>query len=205
MKCPVCGNNTFPSENYENEVCPECYWEYDLLQVADPDYSGGANCHALNEYRNIYWDLKKKNPEFSCRNTADRQKIIKLDHTHTFYPKHITQPSINDHYEIDDLDLPTRIRNICIRNDILTIAQLRSACNDGTLAKFRGIGTGFIRSIQFKLEYPDKPFPQKEEVVDGHIEQIKALLNRARTENDLDSVYTLQWILSLVYKLKNKE
>lgn len=61
MICPVCGNNTFDEDDFEYMICPECYWEYDVLQVQEPDYAGGANCHSLNEYRKIYWNLKKEN------------------------------------------------------------------------------------------------------------------------------------------------
>ena len=34
----------------------------------------------LIEYRKIYEDLKSRNPDFSCKNTNDRDLIIKLDH-----------------------------------------------------------------------------------------------------------------------------
>ena len=54
MICPVCGNNTFSDTNYEFAICDECFWEYDLIQVGDPDFPGGANNHSLNEYRKIY-------------------------------------------------------------------------------------------------------------------------------------------------------
>ncbi len=80
MKCPVCGNETFPRKNYEFDICEECFWEYDPVQVENPDYSGGANCHSLNEYRKIYEGLKSRNPDFSCKNPNDRDLIVKLDH-----------------------------------------------------------------------------------------------------------------------------
>ena len=80
MKCPVCGNETFPRKNYEFYICEECFWEYDPVQVENPHFSGGANCHSLIEYRKIYEDLKSRNPDFSCKNPNDRDLIIKLDH-----------------------------------------------------------------------------------------------------------------------------
>lgn len=81
MKCPVCGNDTFDDNNdIDFDICPECYWEYDKIQVADPDMAGGANCHSLNGYRKIYLKLKAENPNFSCTNEADRKKIVALDH-----------------------------------------------------------------------------------------------------------------------------
>ena len=79
MKCPVCGNNTLDDNNFEYDICKECYWEYDSIQVNHPDLSGGANCHSLNDYRTIYQRLKKENPDFSCKNESDRNLIIALD------------------------------------------------------------------------------------------------------------------------------
>lgn len=61
-------------------ICPECYWEYDVLQTVEPDYAGGANCHSLNEYRTIYWNLKNSNSDFSCRNEDDRKLMVELEH-----------------------------------------------------------------------------------------------------------------------------
>ena len=80
MKCPVCGNNTFNDYDYAGSICKECFWEYDTVQVEDPDYPGGANCHSLNEYKKIYKRLLADNPNFSCRNEEDRKLIVNLDH-----------------------------------------------------------------------------------------------------------------------------
>ncbi len=80
MICPICGNDTFDDTDYEFEICDECYWEYDVVQVDDPDFAGGANHHSLNEYKKIYNRLKAENPSFSCRNEADRKLIIELDY-----------------------------------------------------------------------------------------------------------------------------
>ncbi|MBR6402131.1 MAG: NUDIX domain-containing protein [Eubacterium sp.] len=79
MKCPVCGNDTFDEEDYEYEICPECFWEYDISQVNNPDLAGGANNHSLNGYKKIYEGLKKDNPQFSCQNESDRKKIVMMD------------------------------------------------------------------------------------------------------------------------------
>ena len=79
MKCPVCGNNTFSDTDYEYDICKECFWEYDLVQVDNPNLPGGANNHSLNEYRKIYQGLLENNPHFSCKNEADRKLIIALD------------------------------------------------------------------------------------------------------------------------------
>ena len=80
MLCPVCGNDTFIDDDYEYEICKECFWEYDDVQVDNPDYEGGANRHSLNDYKKIYFSLKKSNPLFSCTNKEDRDLIIKINH-----------------------------------------------------------------------------------------------------------------------------
>lgn len=32
-ECPVCNNYTLDEINYEYEICKECFWEYDPVQV----------------------------------------------------------------------------------------------------------------------------------------------------------------------------
>lgn len=80
MNCPVCGNDTFDDDKYEYKICSECFWEYDVVQVEQPNLAGGANCHSLNEYKRIYYSLKQRDPSFSCRNESDRELILMLDH-----------------------------------------------------------------------------------------------------------------------------
>ena len=64
MKCPICQNETFDDKDYEYQICEECFWEYDLLQVKNPNLSGGANKQSLNEYKKKYDSLKQNNPNF---------------------------------------------------------------------------------------------------------------------------------------------
>ncbi len=80
MTCPVCGNDTFKDNDFEYDICSECFWEYDIWQVDNPDFAGGANGHSLNEYKRIYWELKRQNPKFSCKNESDKRLIIRLDY-----------------------------------------------------------------------------------------------------------------------------
>ena len=60
MKCPICQNETFNDKDYEYQICGECFWEYDLLQVENPNLSGGANKQSLNEYKKIYSKNEKE-------------------------------------------------------------------------------------------------------------------------------------------------
>ena len=78
MKCPICQNETFNEKDYEYDICKECFWEYDILQVKHPNYAGGANNYSLNEYKKLYEELKLRNPNFSCKNHNDRELITKL-------------------------------------------------------------------------------------------------------------------------------
>jgi len=54
-RCPCCGYYTFadrPKGNYA--ICPVCFWEDDPVQLARPDYAGGANGISLNQARENY-------------------------------------------------------------------------------------------------------------------------------------------------------
>ena len=48
--CPCCGYKTFdelPNGTYN--ICQVCFWEDDLVQLDNPDYSGGANKVSLRQ------------------------------------------------------------------------------------------------------------------------------------------------------------
>ena len=51
--CLCCGMLTL-DERGKFEICPECFWEDDDLQAADPHYTGGANAPSLNQARHNY-------------------------------------------------------------------------------------------------------------------------------------------------------
>lgn len=76
MKCPVCGNNTLNSYDPEWQICKECYWEYDPLQIDNPDYAGGANDLSINQYKMVYERLKRENSRFSCKNPKDLEVML---------------------------------------------------------------------------------------------------------------------------------
>ncbi|TPI26884.1 hypothetical protein FJW08_26050 [Mesorhizobium sp. B3-2-1] len=50
LPCPCC-RSLVVSQPGSYEICPECGWEDDPVQTADPDYAGGANELSLNQYR----------------------------------------------------------------------------------------------------------------------------------------------------------
>lgn len=50
IPCPVCGKLMFEYED-SHDICEDCYWEDEILQIEDPDYPGGPNHMSLNQYR----------------------------------------------------------------------------------------------------------------------------------------------------------
>jgi len=44
--------NLIPDGNYE--ICKVCFWEDDLVQLADPTFEGGANKVSLNQAQKNY-------------------------------------------------------------------------------------------------------------------------------------------------------
>ena len=54
LQCPCCGFFTIDREEPEFDICPVCFWEYDPVQNADPEYAGGANDLSLKECRENY-------------------------------------------------------------------------------------------------------------------------------------------------------
>lgn len=47
--CPCCGYLVFEEPPGSYGICPICFWEDDLVQLADPSYEGGANQASLLE------------------------------------------------------------------------------------------------------------------------------------------------------------
>lgn len=48
ISCPCCNLPTISCRG-AYEICEECGWEDDPVQLADPDYAGGANVMSLND------------------------------------------------------------------------------------------------------------------------------------------------------------
>lgn len=47
--CPCCGFKTLSGPPGSYEICPICFWEDDIVQLAFPDLAGGANGCSLIE------------------------------------------------------------------------------------------------------------------------------------------------------------
>lgn len=77
MECPICGNITFNSKDFKYNICKECDWEYDEIEIKDKSICG-ANPVSFNKYKEIYKEIKTKKPNFSCRNKKDKELIRKM-------------------------------------------------------------------------------------------------------------------------------
>ena len=52
--CPCCGYKAFTEPPGSYEICAICFWEDDIVQLAFPDLSGGANkCSLIEGQRNF--------------------------------------------------------------------------------------------------------------------------------------------------------
>lgn len=52
--CPVCGYLVFAEPPGSYDICPICFWEDDIVQIAYPDMAGGANNVSLIEAQNSF-------------------------------------------------------------------------------------------------------------------------------------------------------
>lgn len=77
--CPCCGFLTFSEEPSGTfEICPVCYWEDDIVQLQDPEFTGGANEVSLNEARDNFKKMKASQSRFktSVRPPFDNEMPI---------------------------------------------------------------------------------------------------------------------------------
>lgn len=52
--CPCCGYEVFSEPPGSFVICPICFWEDDIVQLAFPDLAGGANgCSLIEGQRNF--------------------------------------------------------------------------------------------------------------------------------------------------------
>lgn len=59
--CPVCGEYVI---HFDYDICPICGWELDPVQMDDPDFWGGANNLSLNDFKNLFLELRKENRSY---------------------------------------------------------------------------------------------------------------------------------------------
>jgi len=54
--CPCCGHK---EEIHLNDICQNCMWQHDSIQLDDPDFWGGPNKMSLNQARQAYKEGRK--------------------------------------------------------------------------------------------------------------------------------------------------
>ena len=57
IQCPCCGYYTHESESVDAplfEICPVCFWQYDVVAHNQPDRIIGANHISLNDAKKNY-------------------------------------------------------------------------------------------------------------------------------------------------------
>lgn len=111
-----------------------------------------------------------------------------------------TEDVVVTYYEIDSLNLPTRIRNCCIANGIVTIEQLKKAYENGSLCTLRGLGPAALNTIRQKLIDPDLPLPKRNDISTLHLQQLQLLRKHSIEEKDDASLSALNWAISLLQK-----
>lgn len=65
--CPCCGYRTLDSQPGSYDICPICSWEDDPIQLASPDYAGGANTLSLIDAQKNFLTIGVSNEKFLDR------------------------------------------------------------------------------------------------------------------------------------------
>lgn len=74
--CPICGE--YKMKHFGN-VCPVCGWEHTPTAFIDPDFLGGANQLTANDYKKLFKEIRKDNPEY--RWDTDPAKFTRFSKT----------------------------------------------------------------------------------------------------------------------------
>ena len=67
--CPCCGETTFKDEF---EICKVCGWQYNLVQLDDPDCSDGPNKLSLNQTKEWFSLKRKYDPKYTWKAHAKK-------------------------------------------------------------------------------------------------------------------------------------
>lgn len=63
--CPCCGYLVFQEPPGSYDICPICFWEDDIVQLAFPQMAGGANTLSLYESQKSFLRIQVSDPRFS--------------------------------------------------------------------------------------------------------------------------------------------
>ena len=62
--CPICGKTMFPGD-FSCDICDVCGWEDDVNYERFPDMESCANGYTVAEYRKMYFERVKANPNYN--------------------------------------------------------------------------------------------------------------------------------------------
>ena len=54
LPCPCCGNYTIIDDDLIVDICPVCFWQYDIVAQENPDRIIGPNHVSLNTAKENY-------------------------------------------------------------------------------------------------------------------------------------------------------
>jgi Cysteine-rich CPCC len=76
FRCWCCGQPTLQEEPVGSyEICPNCGWEDDLVQLQDPDYAGGANGSSLRDARRSFLEDAALDAYWRAGNLHGRPRV----------------------------------------------------------------------------------------------------------------------------------
>lgn len=99
VTCPCCGHLAFQRRG-DYEICPICFWEDDLVQIADPWFRGGANKPNLFEAQRNYSEFgaterrymsNVRLPNVSVDRPPQWRPVIEIDRERATTPRQIEE------------------------------------------------------------------------------------------------------------------
>jgi hypothetical protein len=64
--CPCCGYFVFAGPSGSYDICPICFWEDDIVQLAFPLMAGGANSISLHQSQKNFLNLGVSDKRFAA-------------------------------------------------------------------------------------------------------------------------------------------
>jgi hypothetical protein len=92
--CPVCGYVVFCERPGNNEICPICFWEDDIVQLRFVQFPGGANKPSLVEAQKNFLELGAVEARFREHVRAPRGTDRRAEEWVPFDPsRHVVEHS----------------------------------------------------------------------------------------------------------------
>lgn len=72
--CPICGEYQM---KHFGDYCPVCGWEHTPIAFIDEDFLGGANTLTANEFRKVFQQKRKEDPNYRWELDPKKYDIFK--------------------------------------------------------------------------------------------------------------------------------